>query len=176
MDARFTCCLCSVIHVEENIKKEEEEKANEKEADRKEDTTEEKTDPAQDKDKSSNKDTKDSSLTECNRVSKERDTKPEPTDSTKAKVDKKEPTEQQPKEVEGNKDPGGLNGTKTEAANDQADAKKPDTSSDTDNSQQVQNGMYRKFHIRSDFTVFSIIPFEYILLFRLKNTLKHPVD
>ncbi|XP_053538409.1 dual specificity calcium/calmodulin-dependent 3',5'-cyclic nucleotide phosphodiesterase 1A isoform X3 [Ictalurus punctatus] len=124
---------------EENIKKEEEEKANEKEADRKEDTTEEKTDPAQDKDKSSNKDTKDSSLTECNKVSKERDTKPEPTDSTKAKVDKKEPTEQQPKEVEGNKDPGGLNGTKTEAANDQADAKKPDTSSDTDNSQQVQN-------------------------------------
>ncbi|XP_017333906.1 dual specificity calcium/calmodulin-dependent 3',5'-cyclic nucleotide phosphodiesterase 1A isoform X1 [Ictalurus punctatus] len=133
---------------EENIKKEEEEKANEKEADRKEDTTEEKTDPAQDKDKSSNKDTKDSSLTECNKVSKERDTKPEPTDSTKAKVDKKEPTEQQPKEVEGNKDPGGLNGTKTEAANDQADAKKPDTSSDTDNSQQVQNGRRTGYLIR----------------------------
>ncbi|KAF4088081.1 hypothetical protein AMELA_G00078730 [Ameiurus melas] len=125
---------------EENIKKEEEEKANEKEADRKADTTEEKTDPAQDKNKSPNKDTKDSSLTECNKASKERDTKPEPTDSTKVKVDKKEPREKQPKEVEGNKDPGGLNGTKTEAANDQADAKESDTSSDTDNSQKVQNG------------------------------------
>ncbi|XP_053090282.1 dual specificity calcium/calmodulin-dependent 3',5'-cyclic nucleotide phosphodiesterase 1A isoform X3 [Pangasianodon hypophthalmus] len=133
---------------EEKAKKEEEEKANEKEADTKQDTSEEKTDTTQDKDKtekdpkdkSPNKDKKDSSFAEYNKVSKERVTKPEPADSTKAKVDKKEPTEQQPKEVEGNKDPGGVNGTKPEAANEQEDAKEPDTSSDTDNSQQVQNG------------------------------------
>ncbi|XP_053350543.1 dual specificity calcium/calmodulin-dependent 3',5'-cyclic nucleotide phosphodiesterase 1A isoform X2 [Clarias gariepinus] len=131
---------------EEKVKKEEEEKANEKETDRKQDTSEEKMDTTQDKgktekeakEKSPNKDTKDSSFTDHNTV-KLRDTKPEPTDSSKVKADKKEPREQQPKEVEGNKDPGGVNGRKPEAANEQVDAKELDTSSDADNSQQVQN-------------------------------------
>ncbi|XP_027005351.2 calcium/calmodulin-dependent 3',5'-cyclic nucleotide phosphodiesterase 1A isoform X3 [Tachysurus fulvidraco] len=133
---------------EEKAKKEDEEMINEKEADGKQDLSEEKTDTTPDKDKtekdpkekSPNKDKKDLSLTERIKVSKQRDTKPEPSDSTKAKVDKKEPTEQQPKEVEGNKDPGGVNGAKLEAANEQVNAKEPDPSSDTDNSQHVQNG------------------------------------
>ncbi|XP_060778112.1 dual specificity calcium/calmodulin-dependent 3',5'-cyclic nucleotide phosphodiesterase 1A isoform X2 [Neoarius graeffei] len=133
-----------------------EEKANEKEADKTQDTSEEKTDTTQDKDKtekeskdkSPNKVTKDSLFKEHKKVSKERETKPEPADSTKAKVDKKEPTEQQPKEVEGNKDPGGVNGTKPEASNEPVDAKELDTSSDTDNSQQVQNGERTRYLIR----------------------------
>lgn len=152
-NAKFTCCLYSFIHVEEKAKGEEEEKASEIEADRKQDTSEEKTDTAQNEDKpdkapkekSPNKGMKDSSFTERNIVYKVRDIKSEPTDSAKSKVDKKEPMEQQPKEVEGNKDPGGVNGTKPEAANEQVDAKEPDTSGDTDNSQQVQNGMCTKF-------------------------------
>uniref|UniRef100_A0A8C1UCQ8 Phosphodiesterase n=1 Tax=Cyprinus carpio TaxID=7962 RepID=A0A8C1UCQ8_CYPCA len=50
--------------------------------------------------------------------------------------DNKQPTEQQPREEEGNKDPGGLNGAQTPAS----DAKEPETSSDTDNSQRAHNG------------------------------------
>ncbi|XP_027005350.2 calcium/calmodulin-dependent 3',5'-cyclic nucleotide phosphodiesterase 1A isoform X2 [Tachysurus fulvidraco] len=141
---------------EEKAKKEDEEMINEKEADGKQDLSEEKTDTTPDKDKtekdpkekSPNKDKKDLSLTERIKVSKQRDTKPEPSDSTKAKVDKKEPTEQQPKEVEGNKDPGGVNGAKLEAANEQVNAKEPDPSSDTDNSQHVQNGERPRYLIR----------------------------
>lgn len=161
--------VCSLIHVEE--------KANEKEADKTQDTSEEKTDTTQDKDKtekeskdkSPNKVTKDSLFKEHKKVSKERETKPEPADSTKAKVDKKEPTEQQPKEVEGKKDPGGVNGTKPEASNEPVDAKELDTSSDTDNSQQVQNGTCRKVHIGSHFSVFSIRLTEYISLVQTKK-------
>ncbi|XP_042608152.1 calcium/calmodulin-dependent 3',5'-cyclic nucleotide phosphodiesterase 1A-like [Cyprinus carpio] len=50
--------------------------------------------------------------------------------------DNKQPTEQQPREEEGNKDPGGVNGAQTPAS----DAKEPETSSDTDNSQRAHNG------------------------------------
>ncbi|TSK34886.1 Calcium/calmodulin-dependent 3',5'-cyclic nucleotide phosphodiesterase 1C [Bagarius yarrelli] len=139
---------------EEKIKKDEEEKATEKETDKKQVTSEEKTDTTQDKDKTEN-DLKNkspnkekSSLTDRTIVKKERDTQPEPADSTKAKVDKKEPAEQQPKEEEGNKDPGGINGEKPEAANKRVDAKDPDTNNDTDNSQQVQNGGRTQYLIR----------------------------
>ncbi|KAI5608766.1 calcium/calmodulin-dependent 3',5'-cyclic nucleotide phosphodiesterase 1A-like [Silurus asotus] len=132
---------------EEITSKEEEEKANEMDDDRNQDMSEQKTDTEHKdttekdpKDKSPKKDTKDSSFTGRIKVNRERSTKPEPVDSTKAKVDKKEPTEQQPKEVEGNKDPGGVNETKPETANEQVDAKDSDSSSDTENSQQVQNG------------------------------------
>ncbi|XP_043082544.1 calcium/calmodulin-dependent 3',5'-cyclic nucleotide phosphodiesterase 1C isoform X3 [Puntigrus tetrazona] len=49
--------------------------------------------------------------------------------------DNNEPTEQQPREEEGNKDPGGVNGAQTPAS----DSKEPETSSDTDNSQRAHN-------------------------------------
>ncbi|XP_073797057.1 dual specificity calcium/calmodulin-dependent 3',5'-cyclic nucleotide phosphodiesterase 1A isoform X3 [Danio rerio] len=65
----------------------------------------------------------------------EKDSKTDQEDSGKAKVDNKEPTEQQPREKEGNKDPGGMNGAQTPS-----DGKEPETSSDTDNSQRVHNG------------------------------------
>ncbi|XP_016398774.1 calcium/calmodulin-dependent 3',5'-cyclic nucleotide phosphodiesterase 1C-like [Sinocyclocheilus rhinocerous] len=55
-----------------------------------------------------------------------------------------EPTEQQPREEEGNKDPGGGNGAQTPAS----DAKEPETSSDTDNSQRAHNApTRRKYHL-----------------------------
>ncbi|XP_059391143.1 dual specificity calcium/calmodulin-dependent 3',5'-cyclic nucleotide phosphodiesterase 1A-like isoform X3 [Carassius carassius] len=50
--------------------------------------------------------------------------------------DNKEPTEQQPREEEGNKDPGGVNGAQTPAS----DTKEPETRSDTDNSKRAHNG------------------------------------
>uniref|UniRef100_A0A8B9LN06 Phosphodiesterase n=1 Tax=Astyanax mexicanus TaxID=7994 RepID=A0A8B9LN06_ASTMX len=111
-------------------KKEEEEKARQEDGEGKHNSEghadTEKTDSAQDKDKTE-KDAKD----------KSQDTK-DKSDSTKAKADKKEPTKQQPKEAEGKKDPGGVNDSKAETANEEV----PDSSSDTDNSQQVQNGTY----------------------------------
>ncbi|XP_051970496.1 dual specificity calcium/calmodulin-dependent 3',5'-cyclic nucleotide phosphodiesterase 1A-like isoform X4 [Xyrauchen texanus] len=74
---------------------------------------------------------------------KEKDSKTQE-DSRKATVDNKEPTEQQPREEEGNKDPGGLNGAQMPAS----DAKDPETGSDKDNSQQAQNGpTRRKYHL-----------------------------
>ncbi len=57
--------------------------------------------------------------------------------------DNKEPTEQQPREEEGNKDPGGVNGAQTPAS----DAKEPENSSDTDNSQRALNGECQSFQI-----------------------------
>uniref|UniRef100_A0AAR2LPG7 Phosphodiesterase n=1 Tax=Pygocentrus nattereri TaxID=42514 RepID=A0AAR2LPG7_PYGNA len=120
---------------QEKAKKEAEEKAKQEEAEGKQNSEEhadtEKTDTAQDKDKTE-KEAKDTSPAE-----RDKDSKLEPMNSTKAKADKKEPTEKQPKEAEGNKDPGGANGTKAGPINEG----EPDTSSDTDNSQQVQNGM-----------------------------------
>ncbi|XP_037392935.1 calcium/calmodulin-dependent 3',5'-cyclic nucleotide phosphodiesterase 1A isoform X7 [Pygocentrus nattereri] len=120
--------------LEEKAKKEAEEKAKQEEAEGKQNSEEhadtEKTDTAQDKDKTE-KEAKDTSPAE-----RDKDSKLEPMNSTKAKADKKEPTEKQPKEAEGNKDPGGANGTKAGPINEG----EPDTSSDTDNSQQVQNG------------------------------------
>ncbi|XP_072535802.1 dual specificity calcium/calmodulin-dependent 3',5'-cyclic nucleotide phosphodiesterase 1A isoform X4 [Salminus brasiliensis] len=109
-------------------KKEEEDKAKQEEDEGKHNNSEEhadteKTETSQSKDKTE-KDAKDKS--------QDKDT----SDSTKAKADKKEPTKQQPKEAEGKKDPGGVNDTKAEPANEEV----PDSSSDTDNSQQVQNG------------------------------------
>ncbi|XP_072535804.1 dual specificity calcium/calmodulin-dependent 3',5'-cyclic nucleotide phosphodiesterase 1A isoform X6 [Salminus brasiliensis] len=108
-------------------KKEEEDKAKQEEDEGKHNNSEEhadteKTETSQSKDKTE-KDAKDKS--------QDKDT----SDSTKAKADKKEPTKQQPKEAEGKKDPGGVNDTKAEPANEEV----PDSSSDTDNSQQVQN-------------------------------------
>ncbi|XP_066538829.1 dual specificity calcium/calmodulin-dependent 3',5'-cyclic nucleotide phosphodiesterase 1A isoform X2 [Hoplias malabaricus] len=135
--------------LEEKAKKEAEEKAKQEEAEGKQDSEEqadtEKTDTAQDKDKTDKaaKGTKGASST-----GRDKDSKSEPADSTKAKADKKEPTEKQPKEAEGNKDPGGVNGTKAEPANEGLDVKEPDTSSDTDNSQQVQNGVRKRYLIR----------------------------
>ncbi|XP_051969663.1 dual specificity calcium/calmodulin-dependent 3',5'-cyclic nucleotide phosphodiesterase 1A isoform X2 [Xyrauchen texanus] len=66
---------------------------------------------------------------------KEKDSKTQE-DSSKATVDNNEPTEQQPREEEGDKDPGGVKGTQTLAS----DAKEPETGSDTDNSQRAQSG------------------------------------
>ncbi|XP_043082542.1 calcium/calmodulin-dependent 3',5'-cyclic nucleotide phosphodiesterase 1C isoform X1 [Puntigrus tetrazona] len=58
--------------------------------------------------------------------------------------DNNEPTEQQPREEEGNKDPGGVNGAQTPAS----DSKEPETSSDTDNSQRAHNApTRRKYHL-----------------------------
>ncbi|XP_049336084.1 dual specificity calcium/calmodulin-dependent 3',5'-cyclic nucleotide phosphodiesterase 1A isoform X2 [Astyanax mexicanus] len=117
-------------------KKEEEEKARQEDGEGKHNSEghadTEKTDSAQDKDKTE-KDAKD----------KSQDTK-DKSDSTKAKADKKEPTKQQPKEAEGKKDPGGVNNSKAETANEEV----PDSSSDTDNSQQVQNGVRKRYLIR----------------------------
>uniref|UniRef100_A0A671MT53 Phosphodiesterase n=1 Tax=Sinocyclocheilus anshuiensis TaxID=1608454 RepID=A0A671MT53_9TELE len=72
--------------------------------------------------------------------------------------DNEEPTEQQPREEEGNKDPGGVNGAQTPAS----DAKEPETSSDTDNSQRAHNGERQSFQICGFFFLFDFIP---ILLF-----------
>ncbi|XP_072535801.1 dual specificity calcium/calmodulin-dependent 3',5'-cyclic nucleotide phosphodiesterase 1A isoform X3 [Salminus brasiliensis] len=117
-------------------KKEEEDKAKQEEDEGKHNNSEEhadteKTETSQSKDKTE-KDAKDKS--------QDKDT----SDSTKAKADKKEPTKQQPKEAEGKKDPGGVNDTKAEPANEEV----PDSSSDTDNSQQVQNGVRKRYLIR----------------------------
>ncbi|XP_016327664.1 calcium/calmodulin-dependent 3',5'-cyclic nucleotide phosphodiesterase 1C-like, partial [Sinocyclocheilus anshuiensis] len=61
-----------------------------------------------------------------------------------AAVNNKEPTEQQPREEEGNKDPGGVNGAQTPAS----DAKESETSSDTDNSKRAHNASTRrKYHL-----------------------------
>lgn len=57
-------------------------------------------------------------------------------ESSKATVDDTKPTELQPREQEGNKDPGGG----TESQTPGSDAKMPETSSNTDNSQRAQNG------------------------------------
>uniref|UniRef100_A0A672LZT4 Phosphodiesterase n=1 Tax=Sinocyclocheilus grahami TaxID=75366 RepID=A0A672LZT4_SINGR len=64
--------------------------------------------------------------------------------------DNEEPTEQQPREEEGNKDPGGVNGAQTPAS----DAKEPETSSDTDNSQRAHNGERQSFQICGFFYFF----------------------
>lgn len=54
---------------------------------------------------------------------------------------KAEPAELQPREQEGNKDPGGANDARTPGS----DAKEPETtSSDTDNSQRAQNGEWQR--------------------------------
>ncbi|XP_077101256.1 dual specificity calcium/calmodulin-dependent 3',5'-cyclic nucleotide phosphodiesterase 1A isoform X1 [Siphateles boraxobius] len=69
----------------------------------------------------------------------EKDAKTDREDSSKATVDNKEPREE-----EGNKDPGGVNGAQKPAS----DAKEPETSSDTDNSLRAHNATTRrKYHL-----------------------------
>ncbi|XP_062847476.1 dual specificity calcium/calmodulin-dependent 3',5'-cyclic nucleotide phosphodiesterase 1A isoform X2 [Trichomycterus rosablanca] len=136
--------------LEEKAKKEAEDKANEKEPDGNQSKTEETADTAQSneqKDNPQNKTSGDSSPTNRNRVIRQRGTETDQAE-TKLKADRKEPTEQQPKEEEGNKDPGGKNATQAEPADEGGEAKEPDTNSDTDNSQQVQNGEKTGYLIR----------------------------
>lgn len=68
---------------------------------------------------------------------KEKDSK---TQDNNATLDDAEPAELQPREQEGNKDPGGANEARTPGS----DAKEPDTSSDTDNSQRAHNGEWQE--------------------------------
>ncbi|TRY89087.1 hypothetical protein DNTS_004566, partial [Danionella cerebrum] len=73
------------------------------------------------------------------------DTRPEKDSKTDQEASTKAPAEsKEPREEEGNKDPGGGNGAETPSS----DAKEPETSSDTDNSQRVHNALTRrKFHL-----------------------------
>ncbi|XP_056594247.1 dual specificity calcium/calmodulin-dependent 3',5'-cyclic nucleotide phosphodiesterase 1A isoform X3 [Triplophysa dalaica] len=87
----------------------------------------------QDKDKNN---TDSSDKLQDKRQDKSTEEKDSKTQDNNATLDDAEPAELQPREQEGNKDPGGAN----EAPTLGSDAKEPDTSSDTDNSQRAHNG------------------------------------
>ncbi|XP_035386764.1 calcium/calmodulin-dependent 3',5'-cyclic nucleotide phosphodiesterase 1A isoform X1 [Electrophorus electricus] len=139
--------------LEERAQEEAEEKAKLEQVEEKQDkgeehTDTEKTDITQDKDKSEKdqsdklqgRDAKCAQSTDRDKSGKERDTKTQRADFTKAKVKRKVSMEQQPKEAEGTKNPGGAGGAKVEHADEGVDAKEADINSDTDNRQQIRNG------------------------------------
>ncbi|KAF4095679.1 dual specificity calcium/calmodulin-dependent 3',5'-cyclic nucleotide phosphodiesterase 1C isoform X2 [Onychostoma macrolepis] len=125
--------------LEEKAKQEENE-----EKDNKTDTGTQSNDSKGDSTKKEDKINTDSSVKSQDK--QKEDTRQEKDSKTdrEATGDNKEPTEQQPREEEGNKDPGGVNGAQTPAS----DAKEPETSSDTDNSQRAHNTpSRRKYHL-----------------------------
>ncbi|XP_076827980.1 dual specificity calcium/calmodulin-dependent 3',5'-cyclic nucleotide phosphodiesterase 1A isoform X2 [Brachyhypopomus gauderio] len=143
---------------EEKVKQETEEKAKEEGAEGKQDEvkghvdTREDADTPQDKDKnekgpsdkSQGKETKAATSTDQEKTGRERDTKPQRADITRAKVKRKEPAEQ-PKEEQGNKDPGGADGGEAEHADEGADAKEVDAN---DDNKQIRNGARVRYMVR----------------------------